>query len=127
MNIYLNIFRTNIVSDPQQNSVGRDTHSSAFSTTSVAYHKGKVFTYGECLHATIKYSAQCISCNHNKTKNIINMKCDLGFCDECLKYIIPDEELDYGKNTPLILFSVYNYQEWCAKHGIVTNGPTLWN
>ena len=110
MNIDLNIFRTKIVSDPQQKSVGRDTYSSTFSTTSVAHQKGKVFTYGECLHANIKYSDQCISCTPVKTKNRINMKCDLGFCDECPKYIITDEELDHGTNTPLILFSVYNFQ-----------------
>ena len=37
------------------------------------------------------------------------MKCDLGFCGECLNSIIPDEELDYGPNAPFIYFSVYNY------------------
>ena len=53
------------------------------------------------------------------------MKCALGFCDECPKWIIPDKELDDGLNAPLIYFSVYKYQGICAKHGIITNGPTL--
>ena len=73
MNIDLNIFRTKIVSDPQQKSVGRDTYSSTFSTTSVAHQKGKVFTYGECLHANIRDSDHPITCNPIKPNNIIHM------------------------------------------------------
>ena len=83
------------------------------------------FPDGECLHATIKYVDQCISSTPIKPKNLIHIKFALGFYDKFTKYIIPDEELDCGQNTSLIHFSVYIYQFICAKHGIITNGPTL--
>ena len=43
-------------------------------------------------------------------KNIINMNCDLGYCDEFTKCIITDEGTDDGLNDELIHFSVYTYQ-----------------
>ena len=46
-------------------------------------------------------------------------------CDECPKYIIPDKELDCGPNYPIVSSSVYTHQLRCAKHSIITNGPTL--
>ena len=50
-----------------------------------------VLPCGECLHATIKDTAQCITCLPIKSKNITNIKCALGFCDEYLEYNICDE------------------------------------
>ena len=43
MHIGLNIFRTILVTDLQQKSVGRHTHKSLFSSTSAAHYKDKVF------------------------------------------------------------------------------------
>ena len=56
---------------------------------------------------------------------MINIKCDLGFCDNFPEYKINDEELYYGPSYPLIHLSVYTYKIICAKHGIIPNGPTL--
>ena len=91
MQIDLNIFRTKLVTDLQHNYVRRQTHNSAFSSKISAHYKEKVFPDGECLNATIKDTAQCISCTPINLNNIIPMKCDLWFCDGCTKYIIPDE------------------------------------
>ena len=44
--IDLNIFKTNIVLDLQQKSVGRNTRISLFSTTSAAHYKDKMFSGG---------------------------------------------------------------------------------
>ena len=82
MYIGLNISRTRIVTDLQHKYVGIYTQNSLFSTTSDSYYNNKVFIDGECLHATIKDAAQCITCLPIKANNIINIKCDLGFCDE---------------------------------------------
>ena len=101
-----NIFRTRLVTYLQHKSVGRHIRNSLFSTTSAAHYKDKVFLDGEFLHATIKYAAQCITYITNKPKNMIHIKCALGFCDEFPGYIIPNEELDDGPNTPLFRFSV---------------------
>ena len=62
-----------------------------FSTTSAAIYKDKLFQDGKWLHATIKDAAQCITCIPIKQKNMINIKCDFSFCDECTDYNIPDE------------------------------------
>ena len=51
----LDISSKNNVTYLQQKYVGRNTHNSAFGTTSAAYYKEKVFPYGECLHANTKY------------------------------------------------------------------------
>ena len=83
MNIYLNIFRKIIVADLQQKYVGRHTRTSLYSTKSDLYYNNKVFVDGECLHDTIKKSAQFITCLPTKQNNMIYIKCDLGFCDEC--------------------------------------------
>ena len=82
INIDLNIFKTILVTNLQQKSVGRHTRNSLFSTTSNAHYKYKVFPDGGCLHGTIKYAAQYIPIKPN---NMIHIKCDLGFCDECTK------------------------------------------
>ena len=79
MQIYLNIFRNNLVSELQHKSVGRHTRTISYRTKSVAQYKDKMFTDGECLHDVIKYAAQLISCTPIKAKNIINMKCALSF------------------------------------------------
>ena len=50
--INLNIFRTKVVSYLQHESVGRNTGNSAYSTTSAAHYKYKVFLDGEFLYAT---------------------------------------------------------------------------
>ena len=83
MNIDLNRLRTRLVTYLQQKSVGRNTHKFLSSNTSAAHYKDKVFQYGECLYATIKYAARYIACNNIKPKNMIYIKCGLGFCDEC--------------------------------------------
>ena len=88
---WLNIFRTRLVTYLQQKYFWRHTHNSLFSTTIDAYYKDMVFPCGECLHATIKDTAQCITCLPIKSKNITNIKCALGFCDEYLEYNICDE------------------------------------
>ena len=64
-------------------SVGRHTRNSLFSTTSSEHNKYTLFQDGEYLHATIKDAAQCITCIPIKPKNIIEIKCTLGFCDGC--------------------------------------------
>ena len=84
-----------------------------------------MFPDGECLHATIKYAAQCITCIHIKPRNMIHIKCDLGFCDECPEYNIIDEEIDDGTNDSIINFSVYTYQGICTTYGIITNGLSV--
>ena len=101
------------------------THNSVHSTISASHYKDRVFPDVECLDATIKYKTQCISYTTIKPDNIIHMKCALVFCDECPKYIITDEELDYGTNDLLINLSVYTYQVICEKHGIIPNGQSL--
>ena len=63
----------------QQKYIGRHTRKILFSTTNAAHYKDKVFPYGECLHATIKYEVQWITCIPIKPNNMINIKCDLGF------------------------------------------------
>ena len=83
MQIDLNRFRTRLVIYLQHKSVGRHTCTSAFSNTSAKNYKKKVFPDGEFLHDTIKDTAQCISCTNIKPNNMIHIKCDLGFCDEC--------------------------------------------
>ena len=80
MQIDLNISRTRLVTDLQHMSVGRHTRNSLFSTTSYARYKHIMFLDGECLHAYIKYAAHYITCLPIKPKNMIHIKCDLGFC-----------------------------------------------
>ena len=84
-----------------------------------------MFWYGECLHATIKDAAQCITCLSIKPNNMIHIKCALGVCDECPEYNIPDEELDDGPNVSLLHFIVYNYQGRCAAHAKISNVPSV--
>ena len=84
-----------------------------------------MFPYGDFLRATTKYTAQCITRLSIKPNDGININCDVGFCEEFPEYIIPDEELDYGKNASLIHFSVYTHQGIYVTHGIITNGPSL--
>ena len=91
MYIDINRFRSKIVTDLRQKSVGRQANNSAYSTTSAASYKDKVFPYRECLHATIKDASQWISCTPIKKYFIIKIKYDLGFCDEFSKYIIPNK------------------------------------
>ena len=83
-----------------------------------------MFPYSNCLHATIKYAAQCITYLPIKPKNMICITCDLGFCDEFPEYNITDEELYYRPNASYIHFSVYTNQIRLAKYGIITNGPS---
>ena len=83
MNIDLNISRTRLVTYLQQKSVGIHIRNILFITASAAHYKDKVFPDGEFLHATIKYAAHCITCVHIKPNNMIHIRCDLGFCDEC--------------------------------------------
>ena len=52
---------------------------------------------------------------------MINIKCDLGFCDEWTEYNITNEELEDEPNSSLMYFSVHNYQGRCETHGITTN------
>ena len=47
MEIYLNIFRTILVTDLQHKYVGRHTHNRLFSTKLCAHYKDKVFSYGD--------------------------------------------------------------------------------
>ena len=85
MHIYLNTFIKNIVRYLQQKYVGRHKRNSAYSTTSDAHYKDKIFPYGVYLHATIKVADQTITCTSTKPNNIIQMKFSLDFCDECPK------------------------------------------
>ena len=82
MQIDLNIFRIIIITYLQQKSVGRHTWNSLFITTSDPHYKDKVFPDCECLHATIKYTTQCITCLPNKPNHMININFTLVFCDE---------------------------------------------
>ena len=70
---------------------------------------------------TIKDATNCITCLPITPKNMIHIKCDLGFGDECTEYNIPDEEIDDGPDDSIIHFSVYTYQGICATYGIITN------
>ena len=54
-----------------------------------------------------KHAAHTITCTPIKPDNIINMKCDLGFCEKFTNYIITDEELDDVPNAQLIHYNVY--------------------
>ena len=108
--IGLNIFRTTVLSDLQYMSVGRHTHSTAYSTTSAAHYKDKVFPDGECLHVTIKYSAQWISCTTIKPNNIIHMKCALDFCDKFPKYIIPEFYIVSFQCVTRYFMKIWNWQ-----------------
>ena len=83
INIDLNIFRTRLVKHFQHMYVVRHIHNSLCITTSASQYKYIVFPDGGCLHDTIKYEAHCITCLTIKPDNMINIKCDLGFCDEC--------------------------------------------
>ena len=94
-------------------------------STSVRVQCYSASPYGECLHASIKYSTRYITCLPIKKNNIIHIKCALVFCDEFHEYNIPDEELDGGPNASLIRFSVYTYQVGCATRGILPNGPSV--
>ena len=125
MQIDLNIFITRLVIDLQLKSVRRHICNSIFSTKCDAYYKDKIFLSCECLHATIKDAPQCISCLPIKPNNMLYIKCDLSFCDECPEYNIFDEELDDERNFPLVLFSIYPYQGICEKHGIIPIRPSL--
>ena len=110
MHIYLNRSRTRIVTDLKNNYVLSHTRNSLLSNTSDAYYKDRVFPDDESLHATIKDSAQCITCLPIKPKNMIHIKCALGFFDEFPEYNVINEELDDGPNASIIHFSVYTYQ-----------------
>ena len=126
MQIYLNRFITRLATYLQQKPTGRNTHNSLFITKSAAHYKDKLFPYGEFLHATIKYAAQCITCLPIKPNNMIPIKFSLGFYDEFPEYNIPNKELDDGPNASIIHFSVYTYyQGRCATHGIIPNGPSV--
>ena len=83
MQIDLNISITRIVTHLQHKSFVIHTHNSLFITTSAARYKYKVFPDGNFLHDTIKGSSQSITCIPIKPNNMINIKCDMGFCDEC--------------------------------------------
>ena len=74
MHIYLNIFRTDILSNLQQNSDRIHTCSIAYSTTSYSHFKDKVFIYSEFLNAIIKDADKFISCTPIKPNNIIHTK-----------------------------------------------------
>ena len=123
--LYLNIFRTRLITYPQQKCFGRHTRKNLSITTSALHQKDKVFPYGGFLHDTIKDVAQYIICLPIKPNNMINIKYVLVFCDECTEYNIPNEELDDDPNTSLIHFSVYTYQGRCETHGIIPNGITV--
>ena len=98
MHIDLNRLIKSLVKYSLQKYVGIQTCNSLFITKSADNYKDKVFRYGKCLHATINNEVQCITCIPIKPKNIIQIKCDLYFCDEYHEYNITDEELDDGPN-----------------------------
>ena len=75
IHIDLNRFRTRLVTNLQHKSIRRKNNS-LFSTTSTEHNKNKVFPDGECLYASIKYAAQCITCITIKSSNMINIKYD---------------------------------------------------
>ena len=79
MHIDLNISRTRIVTYLQHKYVGRHTRNILFSSTSAAHYKDKLFPYGEYLHATMKDSAQCITCLPIKPNNMIIINFSLVF------------------------------------------------
>ena len=79
MQIDLNRFITRLVTDLQQKSAVRHTRTSFFCTTSASHYKDIVFPDDECLHATIKDAAQCITCLSIKPNNMIHIKFDLVF------------------------------------------------
>ena len=83
MHIYLNISRIILVTYLQNNYVGINTLNVLFITKSYLHYKDKVFPDGEFLHDIITDADQCITYLHIKTNNMINIKCDLFFCDEC--------------------------------------------
>ena len=89
MNIYLNRFRTRLVIYLRHNSIGRHAQNSLFSTTRDVNYKDKVFPFGECLHATRKDVAHCITCITIKQKNIIHIKCDLFFLMNVMSTVFP--------------------------------------
>ena len=82
MKIDLNRPITKIVTYLQHKYVDRHTQNSLSSTNSAAHYKYIVSPYVKGLHATIKYASQCITFLSIKIDNMINIKCDLGFCDE---------------------------------------------
>ena len=79
MHIDLNIFRIRLVTYLKQNYVGIHTCNSLFSTKIYSRLKITVFPDGECLHANIKYAAQCIICLSIKPNNMIHIKFALVF------------------------------------------------
>ena len=87
--IDLDISRTRLVTDLQQTSVGRQIFNISFSNTRGANNKDAVFPDGECLHATIKDAAKCITYIPVKPNNMINIKCDFGFVTNVLSSISP--------------------------------------
>ena len=123
--IYLNIFRKRLVTYLQQKYVGLHTYNSLFSTKNDLNYKDKVFLDSECLYATIRDAYQCITCPNIKPNNMVNIKCDLSFCDAFPECNITDEELYDGQNDSLIHFSVYTHQVICVTHGVIKNGPSL--
>ena len=123
--IDLNRLRTRIVTYLKQRYVGRHTCNSLFSNTSATHHKDKMFPGGECLHATIKYADNCITCILIKPNNIIHIKCASGFCDEYTDYNITNEGLDDEPKASIFHFSEYTYQGRCATHGIIPNRPSV--
>ena len=82
---------TIVVTYLEHKSVGRHKRNSLFTTKSAAHLKDKIFPYGECLHTNIKYAAQGITCSTTQPKNMINIKCSVGSCDEFPGYNIPSE------------------------------------
>ena len=74
IHIGLNRFRIIIVTCLKHNYSGIHTHNRLFSTTIYVPYKNKVFLYNECLHANIKYAAQCITCIPIKPNNMIYIK-----------------------------------------------------
>ena len=109
--IDLNIFRTNIVSYFQQIYVGRHIRNSPFSTKSYVNYKEKVVPYGEFLHANTKDASQCIACTLIKPKNIIHMKCDLGFLINALSisFLIKNSMMDQMLHWYILVFIPINY------------------
>ena len=74
--VYLNIFRTILVTYLQQRYFGIHIRNSLFSTKSSAHYKDKVFPDSEFLDATIKDAYRCITCITIKPNNMIHIKCD---------------------------------------------------
>ena len=57
MHIDLNILITRLVTYLKHNFFGRHTRNIFFRTKSAVNYKDKVYSDGECLHATTKYAA----------------------------------------------------------------------